>query len=185
MEKSKEYQLLEDAISYAKKQLKLTNLEGMIIDASDLIFEERVRMNCFYCGRYNTNWRCPPKIPDIDYKKMMGEFDCCAVVYIKLPFESNNYNDVRNESSVLLHKAILEMEKFLWNNNNSTCISFIGGGCKLCKNGCGKEKCNNPYMSRTPVEATGINLVKSLEKYGIHIVFPPRDYMYRFGLILF
>ena len=50
MEKSKEYQLLEDAISYAKKQLKLTDLEGMIIDASDLIFEERVRMNCFYCG---------------------------------------------------------------------------------------------------------------------------------------
>lgn len=185
MEKIDEHQLLEDAIKYAKLQLELNNLDGMIINASDLIFEERVRMNCFYCGRYNSNWRCPPRIPDLDYKKMMHEFDYCALVYTKLPFGCDNYNDVRNESSILLHKAILAMEKFLWNNGNSTCISFIGGGCKLCKNGCGKEKCNNPYMSRTPIEATGVNLVKSVEKYGIQIVFPPKDFMYRYGLILF
>lgn len=180
-----EQHFFEDAMEYARNQLRVESLDGIIIDAADLIFEERVRMNCFYCGRYNNNWRCPPKIPDLDYKKMMSEFDCCAIVYVKMPFNRDNYNDVRNESSISLHKAILEMEKFLWNNNNSTCISFIGGGCKLCKNGCGKERCNNPYLSRTPIEATGVNLVRSLEKYGIKIVFPPRDYMYRFGLILF
>jgi len=48
----------------------------------------------------------------------------------------------------------LKMEKLLWEKNNSTAISFIGGSCKLCKNGCGSDKCNNPYMARSPLEAT-------------------------------
>ena len=26
--------------------------EGVIIDPKDLVFEENVKMNCFYCGRY-------------------------------------------------------------------------------------------------------------------------------------
>lgn len=184
MKKVDEDQLLASALSYAKEQLKLESLNGIIINAEDLIFEERVRMNCFYCGRYNNNWKCPPKIPDLDYKKMISEFDHSAIVYTKMLLNNENYNDVRAESSIMLHKALLLIEKFLWNKGNSMCLSFIGGGCKLCKNGCGKDKCNNPYMSRSPIEATGVNLIKSLEKYNIEIVFPLKDYMYRFGLIL-
>ena len=42
-------------------------------------------------------------------------------------------------------------------------ISFIGGSCKLCKNGCAKDKCNNPGMARIPLEATGVNVIKSLD----------------------
>ena len=43
--------------------------EGILIDPEKLIFEENVKMNCFYCGKYNNNWKCPPNLPDIDYKK--------------------------------------------------------------------------------------------------------------------
>jgi predicted metal-binding protein len=54
----------------------------------------------------------------------------------------------------------------------------------LCKNGCGADKCNNPYLSRAPVEATGLNVLKTAAKYGIDIIFPPKETMFRIGMIL-
>ena len=44
-------------------------IQGQVINPKKIVFEERVKMNCFYCGRYGNNWRCPPHIPDVDYKK--------------------------------------------------------------------------------------------------------------------
>lgn len=35
------------------------------INPADLEFEERVRMSCFYCGKYRNNWKCPPNIPNL------------------------------------------------------------------------------------------------------------------------
>lgn len=151
----------------------------------DLIFEERVKMNCFYCGKYNVNWKCPPKIPaSIDFQKMFGEYDNLALVYSRYYFNADNYNMVRNDSTTELHNTLLKLESFLCEHNNSTAISFIGGSCKLCKNGCGKERCNNPYKARSPLEATGINVVKTAAKYGIEIVFPPKDFIIRMGMLL-
>lgn len=156
-------------------------VEAFLVDPKKMIFEERTKMNCFYCGRYNRNWHCRPFIPDIDYAKMFAEYDYGAFVYVKVPLSNP---DARNESSVINHRSLLLMEKYCYNHNNSTAISFIGGSCKLCKNGCGKERCNNPYEARSPLEATGCNVVKSAAQCGFEITFPPKDYMLRLGLLL-
>lgn len=159
--------------------------EGIFIEPSKLIFEENVKMNCYYCGKYNNNWRCPPNLPNIDYPKMMTEYDCGMFVALRYDIkDKGEYDIIRNESSVTLHKLLLSMEKWMWQNNSSNAISFIAGSCKLCKGGCGKEKCNNPYMSRSPLEATGVNVVKSAKQYGINIVFPTDKQMMRIGLLL-
>jgi len=173
---------LEEMISTVNE--KGFEVKGKIIDASTLIFEERVRMNCFYCGKYNVSWKCPPKLPHIDYQKMLSEFDNAAFIYVKMSLEGEDYNSVRNNSSIHLHRALLECEKWLYQHNNPTALSFIGGSCKLCKNGCPAERCANPYQSRTPVEALGINVIKSAEQYGIDVVFPADKYMMRIGLLL-
>lgn len=159
-------------------------VKGVEIDPSTLIFEERIKMNCFYCGRYNVSWKCPPKVPNIDYEKMLSEFACAALIYIQMPFKNRDYNIIRQESSVQLHRALLECEKWLYEHNNPTALSFIGGSCKLCKNGCAPDRCANPYQSRTPVEALGINIIKSAAQYDITIAFPPTEYMTRIGLLL-
>lgn len=170
-----------------KKYFESINSEAkyIFIKPSELVFEENVKMNCYYCGKYNNNWRCPPNLPDIDYKKMMEEYNKgCFVV---LSFDICNekmYQEIRNESSISLHKLLLELEKVMWKNNNSNAISFIGGSCKLCRGGCGKEKCNNPYLSRSPLEAIGVNIVKSARKYGIEIQFPTEKSFKRIGLLL-
>lgn len=162
-----------------------SNAEGIFIDPKELVFEETAKMNCYYCGKYGNNWRCPPNLPQVDFKKMMSEFECGLFVILKYDITSKEeYDSIRNESSVTLHKLLLSLEKWMWNHNCSTALSFIGGSCKLCKGGCGKEKCNNPYMSRSPIEATGINVIKSAQKYGVDITFPTNTQMLRIGLLL-
>lgn len=157
----------------------------VFMNPDELVIEEQVKMNCFYCGKYGNNWRCPPYLPQIDYRKMFSEFD--EGVFVCFSYFLNNgssFLQIRNDSSVELHKTLLDIEKWLWNNNRPTAISFGGGSCKLCKGGCGEHKCNNPYLSRSPLEATGVNVIKSIKKYGIEIEFPPVKNLQRIGLVL-
>ena len=160
------------------------NINVLPVEFDDLIFELSVKINCFYCGRYNNNWKCPPRIPDIDYKTMMHEFKNAVFVYKVFSINEKNKDTIRNDSTNQIHKGLLNLEKYLYDNNLSNYLSFIGGSCKLCKTGCGKEKCNNPYLARIPLEATGINIVKTFEKKGISITFPVVTEMKRIGIIL-
>lgn len=150
----------------------------------ELVFEERVKLNCFYCKNYNLNWKCPPKIPDIDYQQIMGEYENGLFVKVELPFTDENFSEIRARTTNDLHRALLKLEQCLWEHDFPLAVSFIGGSCKLCKNGCGQDRCNSPYLSRMPMEATGINVVKSAEKYGIPLVFPPKGSLTRLGLLL-
>lgn len=153
------------------------------IDFKNVVFEERVYLNCFYCEKYDTNWKCPPRIPALDYKKIISEYSNISIVYINMII-NNNFDYVRIESTNKLHHALLMLEKELWNSNNSLAVSFIGGSCKLCKNGCAEDKCRQPNLSRIPVEAIGINVIASLKNVGIDIVFPIKDNLSRYGMLL-
>ena len=162
-----------------------SNAVGVFMDPRELVFEETVKQNCYYCGRYGRNWRCPPNLPNVDYPKMMGEFDCGLFVYLSYTYRTREeFDSARTESSVQLHKLLLNLEKWMYRHNAPTALSFIGGSCKLCKGGCGKDRCNDPYRSRSPLEATGVNVIKSAKKYGIDIRFPTDNQMVRIGLLL-
>ena len=154
-------------------------------DMSRFHFERRVKMNCFYCKNYGLNWKCPPKIPDIDYQKMMCEYDHGAFVKIELPFQPDDFQEIRARTTNDLHQALLKLEKILWEQNQPMAISFIGGSCKLCKNGCGPDRCSHPYESRVPFEASGVNVVKTVEEQTeIRLSFPPKNTLKRVGLLL-
>lgn len=173
----------KELISYLNKLNPV--VKAVFMDPGEAVFEENVRMNCFYCGKYNNNWRCPPNLPEINYEKMFSEYD--RGLFVILESELCNKEDiasVRRESSVIVHKLLLELEKWMWNMNKATAISFGAGSCKLCKNGCGASGCSHPHMSRSPLEATGCNVIKTCKKYGIEINFPPQRILTRIGLLL-
>ena len=50
-----------------------------------------------------------------------------------------------------LHSIVLKLEKESFALNNHFSIGFIGGSCKLCKEGC-PPKCTHPDLARIPVE---------------------------------
>lgn len=150
---------------------------------SDLVFEERVSLACFYCGRYGNNWKCPPNIPKLDYKQALSEFENHALLHKHFSFNADTYQGVRTESTNVIHHALLEVEKILL-RHGALSLSFQGGSCKLCKNGCGPLKCNNPYQARSPIEALGINVGKTAAKYGISVKWPVTDSLTRIGLVV-
>jgi predicted metal-binding protein len=170
---------IEMRIHTYNKQAKIVSI-GM----DEIVFELKTKVNCFYCARYNNSWRCPPRIPDIDYHKMLNEYTHAIFVYQSYAVMPENLKEIRTESSLSIHRTLLDAEKYLYENNCSTALSFIGGSCKLCKSGCGAERCNNPYLARIPVEATGINIVKTLAKKGIAVSFPASSEMMRIGLLV-
>jgi len=153
------------------------------IQANQIIFEHRVALNCFYCSKYNTKWSCPPRIPQLNYQEIINEYENRAIVLISLAI-NNNFEEIRNKSTIILHHCLLMLEQYLWDNNNSLSLSFIGGSCKLCKNGCSELKCMNKGLSRIPLEALGINVINTLQNININIKFPIIDNLTRCGLIL-
>lgn len=154
-------------------------------DLTKFYFEERVSMNCFYCKNYNLNWKCPPRIPKLDYPKLFQEFQHGAFVKIELPFCKETFSEIRSRTTNELHQVLLALEKVLWDHDCPMALSFLGGSCKLCKGGCGTERCNNPYLARVPLEATGVNVIKTVEEQtGLHLTFPPKDTLTRVGLLL-
>lgn len=154
------------------------------IAIEDFVFELKTKINCFYCARYNTSWKCPPRIPDIDYEKMFREYTHAVFVYQSYAVTPETQKEIRIESSLSIHRTLLDAEKYLYENNCSTALSFIGGSCKLCKSGCGAERCNNPYLARIPVEATGINVIKTLAAKGVDVSFPTTTELKRIGLLV-
>lgn len=159
------------------------SLDTKVIESSQLVFEQRVSLSCFHCERYGVNWTCPPKIPSLDYRRLFSEYDDALLVYCRSPFNKRNMSVVRRDSTNLVHRALLVAEKFLWDNDHPLAVGFIGGSCKLCNQGCAGDRCRQPTLARIPLEATGVNVVKTTQKVGVVITFPPKNYFYRVGLL--
>jgi len=163
--------------------VKSAGQDAQPIEYDQIVFEERVGLKCFSCPRYNVNWTCPPKIPSINYRKVISECDNLVLVYCKMPFNKEQFQSVRLKSTNTIHRTLLAAEKMLWENNYPLAVSFIGGSCKLCTNGCDPLACQQPSLARIPLEATGINVVETAKNVKVDIVFPPKDFLYRVGLI--
>ncbi len=172
---------LNDMAAFIKKES--AGAGAVSLRKDQIVFEERVRLSCFYCGRHGKNWRCPPNIPDLDFKTVISEYERILLVYRKFPYNDVSYEDVRRDSTVSLHKTLLSAEKYLWKSNVPLYASFIGGSCKLCKNGCDASGCANPASARIPVEALGINVIKTALNAGVEITFPPDKSIMRAGLL--
>ncbi len=151
------------------------------IKFSDIVFEERVKLGCFYCKNYNKKLTCPPNIPDLDYNKILSECDNLHIICHKHHFQNIITHKDRADSTHAIHDFILSTEKKLGLNNNPIILSFIGGCCKLCGYECGLI-CDTEHR-RISLEAIGVNVVKSMHNVGVDLIFPPKEYFYRIGLI--
>lgn len=162
-----------------------SNIEILEIKNSDIIFEQRVKLKCFQCENYYKKWTCSSNIPVLDYENIIkNEYSNALIFYLVTPVDEETFQSVRTRSTNILHKSLLASEKYLYDNNYSLATSFIGGSCKLCKNGCHPEKCANPLLARIPMEAAGINVIKTMKNLKIDVKFPITNELSRYGLLL-
>lgn len=147
-------------------------------------FDDRALLKCFYCEKYGRNHRCPPALPKLDYRKLITSCKHAMLLCYKRHFVDNITDSDRRFSSEILHHAVLDAEKILWDNNEPLAISFIGGSCKLCGPDCPGTECQSPQKSRIMLEAIGVDITKTAAKVGVEIVYPPKGHFWRVGAVL-
>jgi predicted metal-binding protein len=150
----------------------------------DLVFDIKVAESCKSCKRYGLTGCCPPHIGSFNYyKKLLPKYEYGIIVIFK--FKINNKTDWKllgRQSSLELHRELLKERDKIFNKGNHFNIILGGGSCKWCKK-C-SIPCIFPQYRAIPIEATGINVVKTVKKFGIDLNFPVKDNFYRIGMIL-
>ena len=180
-EKSKK--IFGDVLHLKRAALDLGATQAFAVLPDDVIFDDRAKLQCFNCRNYNKKLTCPPNIPDLNYKEMISRYIKGLLVVVKMEFSEETFERVRMESTNKLHNILLKLEKIAFNQDNYFTTSFIGGSCKLCPDGC-SSSCRYPEKARIPVEALGINVVKTVKRFGLELKFPVKDYLYRIGLLM-
>lgn len=163
------------------KAISLGATMAFPIDPQEIVFDPKVTLFCYKCTNYCKKWTCPPRIPKIDYPKMLLSYKKGLIVALKSSVK-NDFQEVRRESTRRLHMILLELEKFAFSQSYHYANSFIGGSCKICVD-C-PDKCRFPNMARMPLEAAGVDVVKTVAKLGLKLKFPIVDSFYRIGLLM-
>lgn len=150
-----------------------------------LPFDLKVREMCKSCKRFGLNAHCPPYLENVDYYKKLLPRYRYGILYYK-SFDSsdkNKWKETGKESSLEIHNLLLEERDRLFKEGHYFISIFGAGGCKLCE-AC-SFPCRQPQRAISPIEATGVNVVKLMKMYGITVKFPITDNFYRIGMILY
>lgn len=150
----------------------------------ELIFDLKVCESCKSCKRYGLTGCCPPYIDTYEYyKKLLKRYTYGKVFVEKfIVKDTDTHQEIGRQSSLDLHKALLEEKNKLFSTGHYFNIILGGGSCKHCKE-C-SIPCKMPQNRAIPVEATGINVIATLAKMGLWLKFPVKKVFYRVGMLL-
>jgi predicted metal-binding protein len=150
----------------------------------ELIFDLKVVEACKACKRYGLTGCCPPNIGTFEYyKKLLKRYTYGKVFVEKsVILDPAKWQEVGRKSSLDLHKVLLKERKKLLDKGHYFNVMLGGGSCKYCKE-C-KIPCQMPQFRAIPIEATGINVIETLNKMGLFLKFPVKKIFYRVGMIL-
>jgi predicted metal-binding protein len=150
----------------------------------ELIFDIKVCEACKSCKRYGLTGCCPPNISTFEYyKKLLKKYTYGKVFVEKFVVDNpSNWKELGKKSSLELHKILLKERQKLFNKGHYFTIILGGGSCKYCKE-C-SIPCKLPQFRAIPIEATGINVVETLDKMGLFLKFPVKQIFYRVGILL-
>ena len=150
----------------------------------DLIFDLKAVEACKSCKRYGLTGCCPPNIGEIEYyKKLLRHYKYGTFYIERFPVEDKSkYAEIGKESSLAIHNTLNKERAILLKKGHYFNVILGAGSCKMCEKCTIPCKC--PQFRAIPIEATGVNLVKTLDKLGLFIKFPVTSHFYRIGAIL-
>ena len=142
------------------RALELGATHAAFIDAAKLDQQDELRRSCAqnFCGRYGTNWACPPAAPDMDdCREQVKSYTQGLVIQTVCPLE-DSYDfegmaagqDRHNE----IFRSLFREMRAVYGDGM---LGLAAGGCNRC------ETCTYPDAPcRFPEE-----LFHSVESYGI------------------
>lgn len=179
---------MENIEEIAKLALEFGATHTGIIDVADIELDSEFRKACEanYCGHYNKNWTCPPKVGKIDdlieevktYRK--------AVVFQTVGKISDSYDFEGMEDVVNEHEKVVRKIFSYCKSNYKDFLVLSVGGCKYCKR-CqllDDKPCISEENAIASLEAYGIYVTSLASKSGMKYINGQNTVTY-FGMILF
>ena len=168
---------------YIKKAKEMGAYFAYSIHPHDIIFDDKAIIKCYYCPKYGKKATCPPRIPKINYKKLVRSYKKGLLIGLKNNFQNKDeFDKIRHYSSNRMLEILWELERIAFDKGNYYVVSFGAGSCKLCKEY--SDPCRFPDKSRIPIEGIGVDVVSTIKEFGVNIQFPVKDHFYRIGLLL-
>ena len=167
--------------------------EVKLINASDVIVDERVRIKCQIpiCETYGKNLMCPPYLPSVkEFRAALAHYDKALLVQLSVPLHKKTKGRTKAifDPARVLHELVNLGERLCFESGYRFATGLIGGCCRLCEECIVMEPeghCRHPFRARPSMEAMGIDVIGTLEKTGLPILrFPVTDNVTWTGLIL-
>ncbi|MDD4120041.1 MAG: DUF2284 domain-containing protein [Clostridia bacterium] len=145
--------------------------QSVEIETKDIIISEEILSYCKAnkCGKYNTNWTCPPAIPSIyQLKEQYNRYSTALIYNIIYPLEDSfdwdgmlgalkDSNNTANKIAKYLHTLKLDFKV------------LKSGSCDICdKCTYPDNPCKHPDIAYPPLEAYGINVMELAKKFNLN-----------------
>ena len=175
-----------------------------IIPSEWVVIDEKVRFKCEVprCAGYGQYLTCPPYVMSVEaFSKIRSGYKWGLLVQVEAKnIDSMDRGKGRISRTLLKEKTKLHhpfklklleiveaVESAAFKKGMRFAAGLVGGSCVLCEQ-CVTEKsskaCRHPFRARPPMEAVGIDVVKTAQKAGLPIHLSSLKNVVWTGLIL-
>ena len=162
---------IDKAKHIANKLLGLGATRTKIIQARDIVVDQRVRHQCSHsgCDSYG-KLMCPPNLPPIrECQNTLNSYLYGILLQSHLKLENQASGDMDHsfkkqvfEGALNLHHLVYEGEQLAFKMGFPFPAGFIGGACHLCSS-C-SPTCKNPHKARPSMEGMGIDVIETSQR---------------------
>jgi len=174
-----EEMLMADLDLFRQEALKLGAAAAEIIQANQIVVDERVRLKCTVprCLRAGESPNCPPYVPDLDViRKAFDKYSWGILLKTHLEPIEAYASKSGQEQSLLFHQKsaeiVYEIERLAYKHGYYLAMGLGGGSCKdyLCRGlvcqFLDSGRCRFPLRARPAMEAMGIDVFDLISKVG-------------------
>ncbi len=148
-----------DKHDYKNKALSLGADHSQIFSLDDIAFDSRTILKCMYgCKDWGNGHTCPSRPGSLkpwEYKRVLLEYSWGIIIHS---------TDKKISQDVSFQ---IEREAFL----DGFYMAFSLSDCAICKECSGFKgmDCNNPHKARPAFHSVGIDVFKTVRKFGLPI----------------
>jgi predicted metal-binding protein len=175
-----------------------------IIPSENVTLDERVRLKCEVprCAGYGQFLTCPPHVMPVEvFARLLARYRWGLLVQVEAknihsldkgqgridPTILKDNREIHRPFRLQLLRVVEAVEAAAFKKGMCFAAGFVGGSCVLCER-CVENKiteaCRHPFRARPPMEAVGIDVLKTAEKAGLPIHLSSSKNVLWTGLVL-
>ncbi len=173
-----------DLERYRQLALESGASQAVVIPASDVVIDERVRLKCVVprCLRAGETPNCPPYAPDLDLmRRAVSRFSWailfkCDVEPVEAYAPDSGASRAERRRTLSFHQksseVVYALERQAYKDGYHLAMGFGGGSCKdyLCSGMIcqylDSGRCRFPHRARPAMEAVGMDVIALVNRAG-------------------